>query len=161
MAGVQFYKYSAYGNTFVIIDEVKARSLDDLQKSSLAPVATDEHGGIGADNLLVVQRFSPELMREIQASRGYWSTDPCAALESEAPEYVFRMFEPDGSEALCCGNGLLCVAKHMSRVHQVERCRMLTEVPAERPRVREIATRPNDADFQYEVRIGRPSQLPW
>jgi diaminopimelate epimerase len=160
MPGVQFYKYSAYGNTFVVLDEVDGAELPDEEKSRFAPIATDQHGGIGADNLLVVQRYSPALLDSIQAVRGYWSSDVASAHASAPPEYVFRMFEPDGSEALCCGNGLLCIAKHMSRIHGVERCTILTEVPSAAPRVREIAARAGDPLFQHEVRIGPARALP-
>lgn len=159
MAGVQFYKYSAYGNTFVVLDELESSSLDDLQKSAFAPIATDEFGGVGADNLLVVQRFSAALITEIQQCRDYWPASG-PKIEGERPEYVFRMFEPDGSEALCCGNGLLCIAMHMNRVHGITRCSVLTEIPSPAPRVREIATLPNEPEFQHEVRIGKPRNVP-
>src|SRR4051794_15112450 len=73
MAGVQFYKYSAYGNTFVVLDELHGSTLSDAQKSAFAPIATDEHGGVGADNLLVIQPYGIALMADIQQTRGYWT----------------------------------------------------------------------------------------
>lgn len=159
MAGVQFHKYSAYGNTFVVLDELDGAHLSEPEKSRFAPIAIDEHAGVGADNLLVVQRFDPEVLREIQHTRSYWDKDMPDLVE-EPPQYIFRMFEPDGSEALCCGNGLLCLAMHLKTKHGIDSCSMLTEVPSPLPRVRMIGTVPHPDGFDYEVRIGTPRTVP-
>lgn len=157
--GIPFFKYSAYGNTFVVLDELSGATFSDLQKSSFAAIATDPHGGVGADNLLVVQRCSDEVLHAVQSARNYWPRG-VPAFEGERPDYVFRMFEPDGQEALCCGNGLLCVAKHLHHVHGLQRARLLTEVPARVPVVREVGTRAEGAAFEHEVRIGLPRAIP-
>lgn len=158
MTGVQFYKYSAYGNTFVVIDELSCAALTERQKSAFAAVATDPHGGVGADNLLVIQPFTREVLDEIQEARAYW---PSTALDLQiAPDFLFRMFEPDGSEALCCGNGLLCIAMHLFKVRNIRAGRVLTEVPSHAPSVRELATDPNELEFQHAVKLGRPRRMP-
>jgi diaminopimelate epimerase len=145
--GIPFFKYSAYGNTFVVLDELSDASFEDLQKSSFA------------SNLLVVQHCSDEVLSAIQLARAYWQHG-LPSFDSERPAYVFRMFEPDGQEALCCGNGLLCIAKHLHHVHGLSRARLLTEVPAALPVVREIGTLDDGAPFEHEVRIGVPHAIP-
>jgi len=80
---VNFVKLQGTGNDFILID---ARSLE----RDWAAVARDmchRHFGVGADGLLLV-------------------------LPSETADLHLRMFNPDGSEAEACGNGLRCFAKY-------------------------------------------------
>ena len=80
---MNFVKLQGTGNDFILID---ARSLE----RDWAAVARDmchRHFGVGADGLLLV-------------------------LPSETADLHLRMFNPDGSEAEACGNGLRCFAKY-------------------------------------------------
>jgi diaminopimelate epimerase len=80
---MNFTKVQGAGNDFILIDA------GDLKKgwSRLAMAMCDRHFGIGADGLLLV---SP----------------------SEVADFKMRVFDPDGSEARACGNGLRCLARY-------------------------------------------------
>ncbi len=71
------------GNDFVVV-EPGTRG-DDWSK--LAVAMCDRHFGVGADGLILV-------------------------LPSERADLRMRMFNPDGSEAEMCGNGIRCFAKY-------------------------------------------------
>ena len=79
-----FWKVHGSGNDFVLVDG--RRSAEDW--AALAPPLCDRHYGVGADGVLVM------------------------ASSSIAPVRM-RMYNPDGSEAEMCGNGLRCFARHM------------------------------------------------
>jgi len=81
---LNFSKMQGAGNDFVLID---ARELE-LDWPALATSMCHRHYGVGADGLLLV-------------------------LPSETAEFRLRMFNPDGSEAEACGNGLRCFAKYV------------------------------------------------
>ena len=81
---LEFIKCQGSGNDFVLIDAV-AHRLDGLALSELAVKLCDRNGIIGADGLLLT----------VRAGRGFG----------------MRMFNPDGSEAEMCGNGIRCVAR--------------------------------------------------
>ena len=70
------------GNDFVVVD---AQGLD-RDWASLAAAMSDRHFGVGSDGLLLV-------------------------LPSDVADLRMRMFNPDGSEAEMCGNGIRCFAK--------------------------------------------------
>jgi diaminopimelate epimerase len=88
-----FAKYQGAGNDFVLIDgrPGAAAAQGDSGWATLARALCDRHFGVGADGLLVA-----------------------AAPDSrEAPGAAerMRMFNPDGSEAEMCGNGLRCFVR--------------------------------------------------
>ncbi len=80
---MNFVKLQATGNDFILID---ARSLE-RDWSAVARDICHRHFGVGADGLLVL-------------------------LPGKAADLRLRMFNPDGSEAEACGNGLRCLAKY-------------------------------------------------
>lgn len=80
---MNFAKLQATGNDFVVID---ARNLR-RNWPDLARKMCHRHLGIGADGLILI-------------------------LPSKVAELKMRMFNPDGSEAYICGNGLRCLAKY-------------------------------------------------
>ena len=83
-ADLKFIKCHGSGNDFVMIDAVE----QDLQGRDLATLSRDvchRESGIGADGLLL--------------------------LVKQGDIYAMRMFNPDGSEAEMCGNGIRCVAR--------------------------------------------------
>lgn len=82
---MEFIKYQATGNDFILIDAIKMPSRD---WQSLSRAMCDRHYGIGADGILLV-------------------------LPSEKADYRMRIFNPDGSEAEICGNGLRCFARYV------------------------------------------------
>ncbi|MBE0481501.1 MAG: diaminopimelate epimerase [Dehalococcoidia bacterium] len=82
---MNFAKMEGTGNDFVLID---ARNLE-RDWSSLARTICERHTGVGADGLLLL-------------------------LPSTRADIRLRMFNPDGTEAEACGNGLRCVARYSS-----------------------------------------------
>ncbi len=83
-ADLKFVKCHGSGNDFVMIDAVE----QDLQGRDIATLSRDvcdRERGIGADGLLLLVR--------------------------QGEGYAMRMFNPDGSEAEMCGNGIRCVAR--------------------------------------------------
>jgi diaminopimelate epimerase len=80
---MNFVKMQGTGNDFVLL---RAQG-DEQDWSRLAQAMCDRHFGIGADGLILV-------------------------LPSSSADVRMRMFNPDGSEAEICGNGLRCVVKY-------------------------------------------------
>ncbi|MGH2588557.1 MAG: diaminopimelate epimerase, partial [Dehalococcoidia bacterium] len=79
---MQFTKMHGTGNDFVIVD---ARRLE-ADWETLARAMCDRHFGVGSDGLIL-------------------------ALPAADADLRMRMFNPDGSEAEMCGNGIRCMAK--------------------------------------------------
>jgi diaminopimelate epimerase len=80
---MKFVKVHGTGNDFVLL-EPRGQERD---WSALAVAMCDRHFGVGADGILLV-------------------------LPSKRADVRMRMFNPDGSEAEMCGNGIRCVAKY-------------------------------------------------
>ncbi len=83
---MRFYKYHGAGNDFVLIDNRGGEILED-DKSGLAIKLCHRRFGIGGDGLLLLEN-------------------------SNRADVRMRIFNPDGSEAEMCGNGIRCLAKH-------------------------------------------------
>lgn len=84
---MNFTKMHGLGNDFVVIDGVRQQvrlSHEQIQRMA------DRHFGIGFDQLLLVEANSSS--------------------ESDA-EFVYRIFNADGSEVEHCGNGARCFAQ--------------------------------------------------
>ncbi|MBI4198869.1 MAG: diaminopimelate epimerase [Chloroflexi bacterium] len=81
---MRFAKMHGAGNDYVVLDARKAS--DDW--ASLARQLCDRHYGVGSDGLLVV-------------------------VSSRVADIRMRMFNPDGSEAEMCGNGIRCFTKYV------------------------------------------------
>ena len=81
---MKFTKLQAAGNDFVLVET------SDVERnwSPLAMAICDRHFGVGADGLLLL-------------------------LPSDRADFQMRIFNPDGSEAEACGNGLTCLAKYV------------------------------------------------
>ncbi len=84
---MKFTKMQATGNDFVVVAPKK-----QLDWPKLAVAMCNRHFGVGADGLLLL---SP----------------------SKAATFGMRMFNPDGSEAEACGNGLRCLVKYAVDTH--------------------------------------------
>ena len=80
---IPFLKVQGTGNDFVLVDG----RLLHADWAALAPTLCDRHFGVGSDGLLVVA-------------------------ESDRAPVRMRMWNPDGSEAEMCGNGLRCFVKY-------------------------------------------------
>lgn len=81
---MEFYKYSASGNDFIIIDN-RDRVIKERDIKEFAVKLCDRKKGIGGDGLLLLER-------------------------SRRADFKMRIINSDGSEAEMCGNGARCVA---------------------------------------------------
>ncbi|WKU18025.1 diaminopimelate epimerase [Fervidibacter sacchari] len=74
------------GNDFVVIGALDNLPLCEDELSEFARFVCDRHFGVGADGVIWI-------------------------LPSEEADFKMRIFNPDGSEAEMCGNGIRCAAK--------------------------------------------------
>jgi diaminopimelate epimerase len=82
---MDFFKMQGAGNDFVLID---GRHELEADWPALARSLSDRHFGVGADGLLLVR-------------------------DSEAADFRMDMWNPDGSVAEMCGNGIRCFARYL------------------------------------------------
>jgi len=154
MRKVPFFKYSSCGNNFVIVDDTQNSYFSEHEWSDFAPKATNISFGIGCDNLIVVQSATQQTLDIIATERRYWDLLP----DLNSAKYIFRMFEPNGDEALCCGNGLICVADFLRREHGVINTNIMTEIPLTTPAILSIGSDSNSQDCW--VNLGVPRRAP-
>jgi diaminopimelate epimerase len=81
---MKFTKLQGLGNDFVMLDAIGK----DRDWSRMAKAICRLHFGVGADGLLIL-------------------------LNSETADFKMRVFNPDGSEAEACGNGLRCFVRYL------------------------------------------------
>ena len=87
LENLDFEKHHGLGNDYILINNLKWGIPDD-KKSDLAKKLCKQHFSIGADGVLFV--CHPKLT-----------------------EVRMKMFNPDGSQAEMCGNGVRCFAKYI------------------------------------------------
>ena len=80
---MNFTKMQGAGNDFILVETGGV----DQNWSQMAIAMCNRHFGIGGDGLLLL-------------------------LPSDKADFQMRVFNPDGSEAEACGNGLRCLAKY-------------------------------------------------
>jgi len=81
-----FAKMHGLGNDFVVIGALDGMPLREGELSEFTRFVCDRHFGVGADGVIWI-------------------------LPSEEADFKMRIFNPDGSEAEMCGNGIRCAAK--------------------------------------------------
>ncbi len=81
---MKFTKLQGTGNDFILVET----SDEQRDWSKLALAMCERHFGIGSDGLLLL-------------------------LPSGKADFRMRMFDPDGSEAEACGNGIRCLARYV------------------------------------------------
>ena len=86
---LSFTKMQGAGNDFVVIDSTKNEFA--LTREQLRKIA-DRHLGVGADQILVVERP-----------------------QERAMDFRYRIFNADGGEVEQCGNGARCFVKFVTR----------------------------------------------
>src|SRR5262245_27923051 len=84
---IDFVKTQALGNDFILVDRAAVAGNTDVQLADLATRICNRHFGVGADGLI------------------YW--------HREDDRFPLRIFNSDGSEAECSGNGLRCAAAYL------------------------------------------------
>lgn len=129
-------KYTSCGNNFVILDETSGELLCEMKKPHFAYYATNQNFGVGCDNFLVLQSCTAATLEKINAAHRYWDEIP----DPGSADYIFRMFEADGTEAYSCGNGLMSIANHLFHYKDIGSSRILTEIPTSKPTVVTIGT---------------------
>lgn len=75
------------GNDFVVIDSASA-DLENINLCEMSKRMCSRHFGIGSDGVILV-------------------------LPSDKADYKMRIFNPDGSEAETCGNGIRCFTRYI------------------------------------------------
>jgi len=82
---LSFTKMQALGNDFILIDD-RASALKKIDR--LSTLLCNRRFGIGGDQLLILN-------------------------SSDRADFRMRIFNPDGSEAEMCGNGIRCLARYI------------------------------------------------
>jgi len=122
-----FAKLQGNGNDFIFIDEQYRVKVADSLKASFAVQCCHRNFGIGGDGVLFL---SP----------------------SDHADLRMRLFQPDGSEAEMCGNGVRCLAKYAWDAGMVGQCfEVETLAGIISLKVREIG-----GDFWARVDMGVP-----
>ena len=80
---IKFTKMQGIGNDYVYIDGTNENIENPAE---LSKIVSDRHFGIGSDGLILI-------------------------LKSDVADFKMRIFNPDGTEAEMCGNGVRCVGK--------------------------------------------------
>lgn len=91
---LEIIKCQGSGNDFVLVDAIAHRT-EGIDLADLSIRLCDRSGAAGADGLLLA----------VRAGRGFG----------------MRMFNPDGTEAEMCGNGIRCVARLVRRYTNADR----------------------------------------
>ncbi|MCL4459358.1 MAG: diaminopimelate epimerase [Chloroflexi bacterium] len=90
------------GNDFILVD---AQGEPNLDWKDLAVKVCDRHFGVGADGLIALDT-------------------------SKSADFRMRIFNPDGSEAEMCGNGIRCLARYVYDRDWTEKGRLIIDTLA-------------------------------
>ncbi len=129
---IQFEKYVAAGNDFIVIDNRKGLIKNGALK---AKELCDRKMGIGADGLLLLEG-------------------------SKKADVKMRIFNPDGSQAEMCGNGVRCLAhfavsqKIAKADHTIETGAGLIGAQVRRNTVNAKLTQPRGLKLSTRLRVG-------
>ncbi|MHB8709293.1 MAG: diaminopimelate epimerase [Desulfuromonadales bacterium] len=124
---MKFTKMHGAGNDYVYVDGCSETVADPAE---LAKAVSDRHFGVGGDGLILI-------------------------LPSSVADVRMRIFNPDGSEAEMCGNGLRCVAKYAYDHGLVKNLTITVETGAGRLPV-EMFLDPAGRVDRVRVNMGRP-----
>ena len=80
---LKFTKMEGLGNDYVYVDAIN-QTIENPSK--LSKKVSDRHFGIGSDGLILISK-------------------------SDIADFKMNIYNPDGSEAEMCGNGIRCLAK--------------------------------------------------
>jgi len=87
LENLDFEKHHGLGNDYIVINNLKWK-IPDKKEGDLAKILCQPHFSVGADGLLFV-------------------------CDSDKADIRMRMYNPDGSEAEMCGNGIRCFSKYI------------------------------------------------
>ena len=124
---IKFTKMQALGNDYIYVDCFK-QNLSGINVSDLAKKICDRHFGVGSDGLILV---------------------------APGKAHRFRMifYNPDGSEAEMCGNGIRCFARYLYDHGLSKRKTQEIETKAGVIKTQIVKT---GSDFVIKADIGRP-----
>lgn len=126
---IQFTKMHGLGNDFVVIDGINQEI--DLSEEQVQLIA-DRHFGVGCDQLLLVE-----------------------SAETDDVDFLYRIFNADGSEVEQCGNGARCFAVFVREKGLTTKDLIRVETSSG---VIELHVQP---DGQVTVDMGVPEFNPW
>ncbi|MBI1859806.1 MAG: diaminopimelate epimerase [Deltaproteobacteria bacterium] len=89
---LQFVKMEGCGNDFLMIDSIRGRSINDLNKAQVTQIC-DRHLGVGADGLVLLHEGG------------------------EGVTARWKFYNADGSEAGMCGNAARCAIVYLADRH--------------------------------------------
>ena len=102
LKGLKFSKMHVIGNDFPIIDESAGEVIPEADKAEACRFLCHRHFGVGGDGVLFVT-------------------------PSDVADIGYRMFNPDGSEAEMCGNGIRCFGDFVYRKGILKQKKMTVE----------------------------------
>ncbi len=120
---MHFVKSHGIGNDFVIIEDAEGQDISELAK-----LLCDRHFGVGSDGLLVYE-------------------------ESSIADFRMRMFNPDGTEAEMCGNGIRCITLYAYKKSPKKVFKVETKIG-----VLDCEVTSNDP-FKVRVNMGQPREI--
>jgi len=136
-----FTKMQSLGNDFVVLDGVAAAvtvSADDARRLA------DRHFGVGCDQVLLVQSGDGE-----GAGAG--------GVAGAGAEFLFTIFNQDGSEAEHCGNGVRCLARFLRDAGYAKSDSIRARVRANRDAILTLTV---NADATVSAVMGVPEFAP-
>ena len=126
---VSFTKMQGSGNDFILVDEWEQDAVPEEMKQAFVALVSDRHTGVGSDGVIFVRKSS-----------------------SADAKFVF--YNPDGSLAEMCGNGIRCFAKYLYERRYVTKTEFSAETLAGAKKL--TLTLYNDAVEQVRVCMGAP-----
>ncbi|MBI4344303.1 MAG: diaminopimelate epimerase [Euryarchaeota archaeon] len=128
---MKFYKYQGTGNDFILVENLRGE-IPEEDKAPMARRLCERRFGIGGDGLLLVE---PSTVAPVR----------------------MRIFNPDGSEAEMCGNGVRCFARHVYERHLAGGAEIAIETLAG---VKRVIIRLEDGKVAgVRVEMGRPRDV--
>ena len=122
-----FTKLHGNGNDFILIDEIAGELVAETTKRRFAVACCRRSFGIGADGVLFM-------------------------VNSPRADLGMRLFQPDGSEAEMCGNGIRCLAKYAWETGYVGQSFDVETLAGIIP----VQVREMDSSFWAKVDMGAP-----
>jgi diaminopimelate epimerase len=126
--GLKFWKMHGLGNDYIVIDNTDEK-LQRRNLGEIAKILCQRRFSVGADGLLL-------------------------ACKSKVADVKMRIFNPDGSEAEMCGNGIRCLAKFCYENGIVQKNTFKIETLAG---IRQVWLSANDEVDNVKVDMGEPS----
>ncbi|MBU0762593.1 MAG: diaminopimelate epimerase [Candidatus Altiarchaeota archaeon] len=126
---VNFTKLQGSGNDFILVDEWDKVLIAEADKAAFVKEICQRHFGVGSDGLIFVAK-------------------------SDVADVNFIFYNPDGSRAEMCGNGIRCLAKYVYEQGIVAKKEMRVETLAGIKSLNLVFK--GDSVSEVKVGMGRP-----